>query len=373
MRGGTRRVAAATLVALLACSAAACSGGDAGRAGPETGETTSPAGKAPENGRFRSDGPLGLTRASGSATPYLSGAWLGVKTQEPHWTGFGDWRGVPVDVMLGYSENTTWDSIGHAGNLTLFKSFPGTLVYGLSLLPQERGATLKEVAEGKRDEVWRKAGRGLVEQNRKRSVIRIGFEANGTWFPWGASRDKAEDYKAAFRRVATILRESGAEPIIDFDIGCGVGLTGDPDPQAPLTRLYPGDDVVDVMGCDIYDSRASGQGNPAAKGTATRGPSLQDTLAFARAHGKPLVVPEWGLDHTYGRGDQPDFIRAMYDFFDANAKDIAVEIYFNEGASDIKSALWEPELNPRSAEEYASIWRGKGKAGQGPTASGATS
>jgi len=274
------------------------------------------------------------------------------------WAGFGDWRKAPVDVVLGYNDYSSWDAMHSDGNLSLFSKFPGTLVYGVALVPA--GGSLRDVAEGKRDDVWRATANGLVKQGRKRSVVRLGLEANGTWFPWGATADTAEDFKAAFRRVAQILRQEGADPVVAFDIGCGVGLTGDDDPQAPLTKLYPGDDVVDVLGCDIYDDKHGGVGNPMAKGHVSKGPSLNDTLEFAKQHGKPLVVPEWGLDRNYGSGDNPTFITNMYKFFDDNAEHIALEIYFNEGGGDIKSSLWEPNQNPKAAAEYARIWAARG-------------
>lgn len=349
-------VAAAALVgALSACGHSEAPPPPDGSSSPMSTSSPPPSGGVHNPAAYSASGPLGLRRHSAGTTKYLSGVWIGGKPYVEAWHGFGTWRKAPVDAVLGYNDPKSWNSMKSAGNLSLFAKFPGTLVYGVGLLPSS-GGSLRDVADGKHDDVWLATAKGLKEQNRTRSVVRLGFEANGTWFAWGATHETAETFKAAFRRVARILRENGAEPVIGFDIGCGVGLTGDNDPQAPLTKLYPGDDVVDVIGCDIYDDRNTGMGNPAALGRSGKGPSLSDVLGFAKQRGKPMVVPEWGLDHTYGGGDRPEFIDTMYDFFDRHAEDIALEIYFNEGGTDIDSSLWEPNQNPRAATEYAKIW-----------------
>ncbi|MCA0437726.1 MAG: hypothetical protein M9891_13795 [Austwickia sp.] len=358
-RRRNRRGMAAGLALVAALSAC-------GTAPQEPAPTQEPSSRADQStllpvAEYSATGPLDLRRYTAAKTKYLSGVWVGGQPYADAWHGFGQYRGAPVDAVLGYSDNKSWDAIKHSGNISLFAKFPGTFVYGLGLLPTRGGGagSLRDVADGKHDDVWRAVGAGLVKYNRKRSIVRIGFEANGTWFSWGATAETAEDFKAAFRRVAGILRESGAEPVIDFDIGCGVGLTGDSDHMAPLTKLYPGDDVVDVMGCDTYDDKGTGAGNPAALGKTGNGPSLKETLDFAKERGKLLVVPEWGLDHTYGPGDHADYITTMYKFFDENADHIALEIYFNEGTTDIKSSLWQPDQNPESAKEYARIWQSR--------------
>lgn len=350
-----------TLVAVVTL-AAGCSSAEQPPPGSPTGTGAGAGPSAPgtlASSKYARTGPLGLPRYAGSKTTYLSGVWVGGRPNVPAWSGFGQWRKAPVDVVLGYNANTTWEAMKNDGNIALFAEFPGTLVYGVGLVPSS-GGSLREVREGKHDDVWRATAAGLIKHGRQRSVVRLGLEANGTWFPWGAKAETAEDFKAAFRHVAEILRQEGAEPLITFDIGCGVGLTGDSDPQAPLQRLYPGNDVVDLIGCDIYDDKHGGVGNPMAQGRASRGPSLNDVLDFAKNHGKKMVVPEWGLDRNYGAGDNPDFIKGMYGFFDQNADHIALEIYFNEGGSDIKSSLWEPNQNPRAAAEYERIWSERG-------------
>ena len=81
------------------------------------------------------------------------------------------------------------------------------------------------------------ASRGIASQ----VVIRLGWEMNGTWFPWSTN---ADGYKRMWRRLIPQYRAvSGA---FRFD-WCTNG--GSPNPES----WYPGDDVVDVIAMDQYD------------------------------------------------------------------------------------------------------------------------
>jgi hypothetical protein len=42
---------------------------------------------------------------------------------------------------------------------------------------------------------------------------------------------------------------------------------------------------------------------------------MNQWAGFAKSHGKPIALPEWGLMNG---GDNPDYIRAMYAFMVAN-------------------------------------------------------
>jgi hypothetical protein len=114
---------------------------------------------------------------------------------------------------------------------------------------------------------------------------------------------------------------------------------------------------------------------------------VQAWLRFAKAKGKPYAVPEWGVggprDVCAAPGvDNPYFIKKMYQFFWANAADLAYEVYFNGhgSATDSKGShkIFAPEpalpavgsvnylgyvqrYNPKAARMYRQLW-GKGAA-----------
>lgn len=73
-------------------------------------------------------------------------------------------------------------------------------------------------------------------------------------------------------------------------------LAGGDDPKP----YWPGDAYVDVGGADIY--KEAGSDPP--------WPQFDALFAFARAHGKPFSVPEWGLFGV----DDPPFVQHMCDF-----------------------------------------------------------
>lgn len=317
----------------------------------------------------RSDKAPGLERAREllgeprSGGRWLSGIWAGGDTA----TGeraerFGQWRGTPVDAITMYPATATWETIRTSNwHVETFASSPAVLSYGLPLLPNDSGDTLADIAAGKQDEVFRQIAGLLVQHQRDNSIIRIGWEANGAWFPWNATADTAKDYKAAFRKVAQVMKQQAPNLVIDFDIGCGVKLRGQQDRLASLELLYPGDDVVDLIGCDTYDWHGTASVDEASWATTQRpkdSPGIGDVADFARARGKGLTYPEWGLASPAegGEGDNPFFIRKMRGFFEANADILVMESYFSEPNTSLANSIWEPDQNPLSAEVYRELW-----------------
>ncbi len=294
--------------------------------------------------------------------PWTSGGWVGGDSSTPAIEQFGQWRGKPAGTVTTYPAYETWaEIIGSDWHVSNFDGFKGKLVYGLPLLPSKEPATLQEVAAGEHDDVWRAVADTLVKHRRGDSYVRIGLEANGTWFPWGATADTAKDYIAAYRHVADVMTKRAPHLRLVFDISCGAPLRGSQDRLAPLTDLYPGDDVVDVVGCDFYDAWSTKVRDAAEVQDALApdsGPGLEDLVDFAHRHHKPFAVPEWGLTSTdeHGSGDNPFFIQTMYEFFYANRRSLAFENYFDEPSPYLESSLYRAGQNPRSGEEYQRLW-----------------
>jgi hypothetical protein len=294
---------------------------------------------------------------------WLSGAWSGGSISRQRIEGFGSWRGQPADVVTTYPAYETWDELRDSEwHISTFEGFAGRLAYGLPLLPKKEGdGSLKDVAAGTYDDVWTSIAKTFNDHDRKDSFVRIGLEANGTWFPWGATAERAERYKAAWRHVHDVMTETSPDLVFVFDITCGKALEGGGGRMDSLTRLYPGDDVVDVVGCDHYDSYTVKARNKQEWEHTLRpdkAAGLADVAGFARRHGKKLAVPEWGLtaSNKDGAGDNPYFIYSMYAFFQQNKDILAFENYFNEPDKYLGSSIWEPVQHPRSSEEYRKLW-----------------
>jgi hypothetical protein len=317
----------------------------------------------------------GQPKSSGTATsspkldpqakpgaPWTSGGWVGGDSSTAAIRQFGQWRGKPAHTVTTYPAYDTWDQIiGSDWHVSNFNGFKGKLVYGLPLLPSEQPASLQDVAAGKHDDVWRAVATTLVKHGRNDSYVRIGLEANGTWFPWGATAATAKDFIAAYRHVASVISAVAPKLQLVFDISCGAPLRGSEDRMAALDDLYPGDDVVDVVGCDFYDAWSTKVRDDAELEDALApdsGPGLEDLVEFARSHGKHFAVPEWGLTSAdeNGSGDNPYFIQAMYQFFYTHRKGLAFENYFDEPAPYLGSSLYREGQNPQSGQEYQRLW-----------------
>ncbi len=102
----------------------------------------------------------------------------------------------------------------------------------------------------------------------------------------------------------------------------------------------------DIIGPDYYDTglrkgppygsgsfedRWNEQANATGPGGGPRG--INRWATYVRGTGKRLGIGEWGVsplgDSNYGGGDNPTFIRKMFEFFQANADIMAYENYFN--------------------------------------------
>jgi hypothetical protein len=104
---------------------------------------------------------------------------------------------------------------------------------------------LRQSAAGAHDEQYRTVARRLIGRGVSDAVLRLGHEPDGDWYPWSA-QSSCEDYVAAFRHVAELFREESAEFRIEW-----TGTLRYFDEFGPCA--YPGDDVVDIMGLDVYD------------------------------------------------------------------------------------------------------------------------
>lgn len=184
------------------------------------------------------------------------------------------------------------------------------ITYSIPMLPEDGSATLAQGAAGQFDEVFRNFANHLVAQGYAHAVIRLGWEFNGDWYAWAASRDPA-NWIAHWRRVVTVMRGvSGAQ--FKFDWCAAGGYT-----TFLAENAYPGDAYVDYIGTDVYNQTW----NPNVDTPIERWDEqvngrhgLKWHADFAAAHNKPMSFPEWGTGTRadgHGAGDDPYFIEQM--------------------------------------------------------------
>ena len=304
--------------------------------------------------------------ASDTAAPttWVSGAFLSEHTTLSNAVEYGRWRNRAPEALVIYAAHETWaDLTGGEGLMITLAGYDGTLVFSLPPLPSEKDATLADVAAGKYDVTYQTVADQLAKHGFGNAIVRVGWEANLDWSPWSATAANASQYQAAVHHVMGVLKARVPSLRTEWDLACGRGLDGGRSRTAALEDLYPGDDVTDIVGCDHYDSYAVRAMTPEGWQNALRPPNgvgLDDVADFARAHGKGLGVPEWGLSNEqFGGGDNPGFIRHMYDYFEANRDILAVEAYFDEPSEPTRAALWggpDGTINPRAAEVYRDLF-----------------
>ncbi|WP_298645103.1 spherulation-specific family 4 protein, partial [uncultured Cardiobacterium sp.] len=120
-------------------------------------------------------------------------------------------------------------------------------------------------------------------------IFRPLHEGNGEWAWWYYGREGAETYKELFRYVVNYVKEHGADGQILTAFAPNGNFGGD---ESRYLQLYPGDDVVDILGYDGYDTNAA---KPAKDGWVKE--VVEDMAMLARmaeARGKVAALTEFG-------------------------------------------------------------------------------
>ncbi len=186
------------------------------------------------------------------------------------------------------------------------------------------GQSLQLGASGALDGDVRRIAEILVAGGLDGSVIRVGWEHNGTWSKW-SSLDDPVAYSKYFRRIVNTFRS--VSPNFFFEWNVNVRYN-DVD-----LRSYPGDAYVDVIGMDIYNSsygKSQLDTKDRWKTYLERGAGLQWHRDFAAAHGKPMAYSEWGLTENHVAGavaDDPYFVSKMLEWIATN--NVAYATYFH--------------------------------------------
>jgi hypothetical protein len=175
----------------------------------------------------------------------------------------------------------------------------------------------------------------MVAGGEANSIVRLGWEFNGNWFPWSAG-GQAAAFVGYWRQIVDTMRTvAGQKFTFEWNPTAGDTSAGN------LVDYYPGSAYVDYIGLDVYDQQWGYYGAEGCEGVAceqdefhrilTEPDGLNWLTKFAAREGKPIVLPEWGLgafnptnlNGTYqneelGGGDDPTFIDDMATWIDAH-------------------------------------------------------
>jgi hypothetical protein len=160
--------------------------------------------------------------------------------------------------------------------------------------------TLAQVAAGNADaDIAYIADKMLAFTTNAHVDVRVGWEMNGVeGYKWSAV-GKEPDFNAAFRHTVGVMRSrpGGSRFRIAWNPNnaqSSGGVLVNPE------TMYPGNDVVDTIGCDIYQNTSYFNPND-YQGTfnyftAASSYGFDWYVNFAASKGKPFIVPEWGAN-----------------------------------------------------------------------------
>ncbi len=284
------------------------------------------------------------------------------------WNGWGNGAGNISNTM---ESSAQYDLSQLAGcGKTLIWSQPLAMGYGAFNVFGYAGDTnhpksgLQDVASGAFDASFTYIAKQLIANGFANAIVRLGWEFNLAVFPWGNpwtnQNSHASSYIAAYRHVASVMR---AVPGNQFRL---MWCPNKGKPSSPTTNVvlaYPGDDVVDFIGMDVYDDdldwvNPQGFGTNINKSSSQRwqesclglvadqrlawlsafstNPAMRPGFSGMHSTGtKPIVIGEWGAggptslqnptNDTYARavayagGDDGYYVGQMLSWMQANS------------------------------------------------------
>jgi hypothetical protein len=184
---------------------------------------------------------------------------------------------------------------------------------------QKPSASLEAAAAGADDARFRALGALLVRDGFAGAIIDLGREMTGDWYNWSEGkcpRTEPDCYVLAWRHAVDAMRSvPGQHFRFLWTVFPGTAAAID---------AWPGAAYVDLVGTDVYDwyggpdntypHTASGQLDHDARWREilTQAGGLDWLARLSQLTGKPVAIPEWGLDfHSFGGKDDPAFITRM--------------------------------------------------------------
>ncbi|MBT2542662.1 glycosyl hydrolase family 26 [Streptomyces sp. ISL-44] len=289
------------------------------------------------------DGDSGTGVAMGA---YLDYGSPGVERMKElsRWLG-----GTELRVGHTYLPGTTWSNIEGAPDFlhswARWRRAKADRLFVLNVPMQERNEAsvpddqvaelIRSGAQGEHDHHFRRLAERLVALGVPDTVIVLGWEMNGTTYTHRCGPDP-ENWKAYWRRTVAAMRSvDGQRFRFDFAPNRGTDAIG-------WTKCYPGDDVVDIIGMDSYD-QAPGR---TFDEQVSQPYGLQTHVDFAKAHGKPISYPEWGL---FRHGDNPDYMQRMLKWINEHKP------LYHTITDYCPHGVWQCGQNPRSAQVFRQV------------------
>jgi hypothetical protein len=280
---------------------------------------------------------------------------------------FESWLGRDVEYVVDFSTRSTWAEITDpAYMINAWQGSGYRPVYSMAMLPEDPADTMERGAAGEYDHYFRELAQRLVKGDQADAIIRLGWEFNLEDSRW--STDDPKVFIAYFRNVVAAMRaEPGQKFEFDWNINNGKA-------KYDAVDYYPGNDVVDYIGVDAYDTgwafrtypypsdcdqecRSTRQRNAWNRSIYGGSRGLKFWSDFARSKGKPMSLPEWGMwerSDRHGGGDDPEYLRRMHAFINDPKNRVAYQAYFEVDGHDGPHRLMT--TYPESGKVFRSLF-----------------
>jgi Phosphoesterase family/Glycosyl hydrolase family 26/Bacterial Ig-like domain (group 3) len=223
---------------------------------------------------------------------------------------FGSATGSHPTMASDYLDRTDgWSAMDNGGGEGGWAGTGYRLVLGVPIIPGSSGGSLAQGAGGAYNQYFATLAQNLVSEGEANAILRLGWEFNGTWYPWSvASNTDAQHFAAFWRQIVDTMRAvPGAQFSFLWNPNSGGSTSWD------LTQAYPGSAYVDYIGTDVYDEYWGTPQTPqnSWNNALTQSWGLNWLASFAASEGRPIALPEWSVctrSDGHGLGDDPYFI-----------------------------------------------------------------
>jgi len=254
--------------------------------------------------------------------------------------GFASITGTHPALASDYLlRSSGWDAMDGAGGsedwmLHQWRNTGLRLVLGVPIIPGGSGGSLAQGATGAYNQYFTTLAHTLVNDGAANAILRLGWEFNGTWYPWSVSNNTdAQNFASFWRQIVDTMR---AVPGAQFSFLWNPNGGGSSNWNLELA--YPGSAYVDYIGTDVYDEWWGSSSTPQAawSNAVSQTWGLNWLVNFASGQGRPIAMPEWSVtirSDGHGMGDDPYFINQFASWIAANNVAFTSIFSYNDTAS----------------------------------------
>jgi hypothetical protein len=221
--------------------------------------------------------PQGVSTVGGKpAVPGTAGLYIGTDAEPTRVSQFDSEVGVSQPAILGGYVSLNGQLSNVLGHASVYRGTAPMVSWAVDFT--------RDLSDGSLDSYLKQQAQEVIAYG-KPVFLRPDWEMDGNWYPkWSPPAVSPSRYIADWRYLVRFFRAAGVTNAAF--VWCP--NVGEPDGRA-ASDWYPGDSYVDWIGSDAYPR----QGSEVDAFAETDG--LDQIAAFAKQHGKPMMLAEWGV------------------------------------------------------------------------------